>query len=121
MKKVIPALIIAIGGILASQPLRGSIDVPKVEIEGILMSDASCPVATHLLLNRCTRAPALYVVFPQGKNVARFEGQIVSVRGTMEFTSCTLPLLHAATIAQPKVPIPCPPPMCNPGDPPPCP
>ena len=50
MKRIIPALIIALGAILASQPLRGDIDVPKVD-------DASCPVATHVLLHRCTKAP----------------------------------------------------------------
>ncbi len=82
MKKIVPALIFALGAILASQPLRGDIDVPKV---------------------------------------ARLEGQVVSMRGTVEFTSCALPLLHATTIAQPKLLIPCPPPMCNSGDPPPCP
>ena len=121
MKKAIAALFIALGAILVSNPLRGDIGVPKVDVEGILLRDASCSLATHMLLNPCTKAPSLYVVFPQGKNVARFEGYIVSMRGTVEFTTCTLPLLHATTVARPKLLLPCPPPVCNPGDPPPCP
>jgi hypothetical protein len=122
MNKTIPALVIALGAILAFQPLRGDTDAPRMDVIGVLVSDATCPLATHMLLNPCTKAPALYVVFQPNKNVDRFVGYIVSVRGTVEFTSCALPVLHATRIARSDLLlVSCPPPMCNPGDPPPCP
>jgi hypothetical protein len=121
MNKTIPALVFALGAMLLTQPLRGDTDVPRMDVIGVLVRDATCPLATHLLLNPCTKAPALYVAFQPNKNVDRFEGYIVSVRGTTEFTSCALPLLDATRIARYDLLIPCPPPMCNPGDPPPCP
>ena len=110
-----------LGAIVGFQPLRGDTDVPRMDVIGVLVSDMTCQLATHVLLNPCTKAPTLYVVFPQGKNVDRFEGYIVSVRGAVEFTSCALPLLHASRIVRSDLLTPCPPPMCNPGDPPPCP
>jgi len=107
--------------ILASQPLRGDINLPKVDIPfGILVSDVSCSEAMHALRDVCTGMPNLYVVFPKGKNVEQFENRNVTLRGTLELTICSLPLLRATRIAESNELPPCPFP-CEPGDPPPCP
>jgi hypothetical protein len=100
MKSKKLARIVALGAILASGPLLGDMNAPKLDIPfGTLLSDASCPLAKHVLLAPCPpNAPVLYVDFPQGKNVDRYVGQNVSTRGTVEFTTCTLPLLHASRI-----------------------
>lgn len=105
--------------IAAARPLHGD---PKVDVPGYLMPDTSCPSATHVLLAPCPpNEPWVYLAFPEGKNVSRWIGRLVSVRGTIDETgTCSLPLVQATRIGDNPVFL-CPPPMCNPGDPPPCP
>jgi len=81
--------------------LHSDVQPPKVEIPfGYLVQDTTCPKAQH----------ALWV------------GRDVRLRGTMEFTDCSLPLLHVTNIGQSTGPLPpCPGGFCQPGDPPPCP
>ena len=106
--------------VLTAQPLRGDIDPPRMEVLGVrLVTDATCHLAGYLLLDGCTGTPRLYVTFPGARNVDRFVNNFVTVRGTVEFTTCTLPLMRATRIVE-GAPPPCPP-LCQPGDPPPCP
>ena len=114
----------ALGVVFGFQPLHSDTDAPKIEIPfGYLMPDTSCPGATHVLLHPCPpNSPEAYLVFPQGKNVDRFLGRNVTVRGTIDTTaSCSRPLVRATRIAETSNVPPCPPPECQPGDPPPCP
>jgi len=108
--------------LMASQPLHSQ--APKVEITmGILVQDASCGRAQYALVDFCSylngsRSPQLYVDFPGGKNVARFLGHNVRLRGTMEFTDCSVPVLHATSVGDSRLPPPPCPGIC---DSPPCP
>ncbi|MBI3447392.1 MAG: hypothetical protein HY049_00520 [Acidobacteria bacterium] len=95
-----------------TQPRGASMDMSQVQYPfGILTSDLSCPAATHLLRHPCPGFPAeAYVVFDNGREVTRYENQNVSLRGALDTTSCSLPLLHATRItnsfAFPACPIP---------------
>jgi len=125
MKRTIALCVVALGAMLAFQPLPSGADVdaPKVDIPfGILVRGAVCQAATHVVLSPCyPHPPTFFAVFPDGKNVTRYEGQNVTMRGTLDQTSCSLPLLRATRVALTNVVPPCPPPECQPGDPPPCP
>jgi hypothetical protein len=113
--------------LLATRPTHGDTPGPKVEITmGILIPDTSCEQATHALLGFCDyynggRTPQFYITFPGGKNVDRFLGHNVRIRGTMEFTSCAKPLMRVTFIDDSDLPPPPCPEICMPGDPPPCP
>jgi len=107
--------------LLASGPLRSDTQTPKVEITmGILIEDSSCARAKYGLVGVCAyyaglRTPDFYVDFPGDRNVTRFVGRNVRLRGTMEFTDCSLPVMHATNVADSALPpLPCPPPFCQP-------
>ncbi len=125
MKTTMLACIAACLSMIALPPApRGAdTDQPKVDLPfGILVRGGACPAATHVVLSPCyPYAPFFFAVFPDGKNVTRYEGQNVTMRGTLDRTSCSLPLLQATRVALTSVVPPCPPPECQPGDPPPCP
>jgi hypothetical protein len=108
--------------LLAAEPLRSEAG-RKSEFPGYLMFDASCAEATHVLLSPCPpNTPYAYVVFPDGRNIDRWLGRLVSVRGTgTTDTTCSLPLVQATRIGDDPILPPCPPQECQPGDPPPCP
>jgi hypothetical protein len=117
-----PGLVLYAAGLVliaAAPALHGD---PKVDFPGYLMPDTSCPPATHVLVAACPpNAPSVYVAFPEGKNVSRWIGRLVSVRGTIDDSgTCALPLVQATRIGDNPV-FTCPPALCNPGDPPPCP
>src|SRR5436309_9127601 len=105
--------------LLASGPLRSDTQTPKVEITmGILIEDSSCARAKYGLVGVCayydgSRSPQLYVDFPGGRNVARFLGHDVRLRGTMEFTDCSLPVMHATNVADSALPPPPCPGLCE--------
>ena len=115
--------------LLASAALHGDVQPPKVEITfGFLVQDTTCPKAQYALAAFCpflddgVVLPSLYLDFPGNKNVDRWVGRNVRLRGTMEFTDCNLPLLHVTNIGESTGPLPpCPGGICQPGDPPPCP
>ena len=115
--------------LLASPALRSDVQPPKVEITlGILVQDTTCPKAQHALAAFCPYLdngivlPQIYLDFAGNKNVDRWVGHNVRLRGTMEFTDCSLPLLHVTNIGPSTAPLPsCPGGFCQPGDPPPCP
>lgn len=101
--------------LLASGPLRSDTQTPKVEITmGILIEDSSCARAKYGLVGVCpyddgSRTPLFYVDFPGGRNVTRFVGHNVRLRGPMEFTDCPLPVMHATNVADSvSLPPPCP-------------
>ena len=125
MKKTMLVFVLAALATLAfpPSPVGADVDTPKADILfGVLLKGASCPAATHTLVSPCfPYAPKAFVVFPQGKNVTRYEGHNVTMRGTVDQTSCPLPLIRATRVALTDLLPPCPPPQCNPGDPPPCP
>jgi hypothetical protein len=125
MKRTILLCAASLGVMLAFLPssTRADADQPKVDVPfGILVRGAACPAATHTVLSPCYPfPPTAFAVFPQGKNVTRYEGQNVTMRGTVDQTSCALPLLRATRVALSDSFPPCPPPACQPGDPPPCP
>ena len=105
--------------LLAARPTHGDNPGPKIEITmGILVQDTSCAQATHALLGVCDwyiggRTPQIYLTFPGGKNVDRFLGRNVRLRGTMEFTGCAKPLMRVTSIGDSTAPLPpCPPPPC---------
>ncbi len=67
-------------------------------------------IATHMILSSCYPfPPRFFVVFPDGKNVTRYEGQNVTVRGTVDQTSCSLPLIQASRVSLSNVLPDCPP------------
>lgn len=114
--------------LLASSPaLHSDVQPPKVEISlGFLVRDTTCPKAQHALAAFCPYldgivVPGFYLDFPGNKNVDRWVGHNVRLRGTMEFTDCSLPLMHVTNIAESTGPLPPCPGLCQPGDPPPCP
>jgi hypothetical protein len=114
----------ALGGLIGFQPLRGDAGGAKVDIPfGYLMPDTSCPGATHVLLHPCPpNSPQVYVVFQQGKDVDRFLGRNVTIRGMIDpKATCSAPLVRATKIAESLIVPDCPAPPCQPGDPPPCP
>ena len=108
---------------LSPAPGRADTDPTKFELPfGTLIRSDACPAATHVVLAPCfPHPPYAFAVFPDGKNVTRYEGNNVTMRGTLDRTSCSLPLIRASRVALTMVVPPCPPPECNPGDPPPCP
>ena len=62
------------------------------------------------LLGTCYPYPPRYfVVFPQGKNVTRYEGQNVTMHASVDQTSCALPLLEATKVSLSTVLPDCPP------------
>jgi len=113
MKKTIQVFVLALASMLAFAPSPGKADPeqPKVDIPfGILVRGASCPAATHTLLGTCYPYPPRYfVVFPQGKNVTRYEGQNVTMHASVDQTSCALPLLEATKVSLSTVLPDCPP------------
>jgi hypothetical protein len=125
MKKTVLVRVVAFTAMLVFPVLRGGADTdqPKVDIPfGILVKGAVCAAATHTVLSPCyPHPPTFFAVFPDGKNVTRYEGRNVTMRGTLDRTSCSLPLLRATRVALTDLVPPCPPPECQPGDPPPCP
>jgi len=86
-------------------------DSPKVEIPfETLVQGSTCPAANHIILSSCYPfPPRFFVVFPDGKNVTRYEGQNVTVRGTADQTSCSLPLIQASRVSLSNVIPDCPP------------
>lgn len=122
MKTGLPLLAVTLLSTAIAPPLAAE-DGPKPDIPGYLVPDATCSGAAYVLLSPCPpNAPAIYVAFPQGKNVDRFVGRLVEVRGEIDPTApCSLPLVKATRIGDKPVLPPCPPPECQPGDPPPCP
>jgi hypothetical protein len=54
-------------------------------------------------------SPTAFVSFPDGKNVTRYEGHNVTLRGTIVQTSCSLPLILATRVALTDVVPSCPP------------
>jgi len=113
MKRAVFLCVAAFGAMLALRPAAGEVvpDSAPVTIPfGILRSDTSCPAATHVVLNPCPpNQPTLYAVFPRGRKLDRFEGQNVTLRGTVDQTACSLPLIQARRISLTHVVPPCPP------------
>jgi hypothetical protein len=113
--------------LLASPALHSDVQPPKIEITfGYLAQDTTCPKAQHALAAYCPYLdgivlPQFYIDFTGNKNVDRWVGHNVRLRGTMEFTDCSLPLLHVTNIGESTGPLPPCPGLCQPGDPPPCP
>ena len=72
----------------------------RVEIPyGILVSDASCRGATHVLLDPCpSHPPEVYIVFPEAGMARRYEKWNVILRGMLLKGDCSLPLLRVSRI-----------------------
>ena len=104
--------VVATGALLVLQPAAdvAIADSPNLDIPfGTLVSDSSCAAATHMILSPCPpQQPQFYVVFPRGRNLERFEGKNVAVRGTVDQTACPLPLILAKRIVLSKSLPPCP-------------
>jgi hypothetical protein len=115
----------AVLAMLAFQSSPGGVAPAPTSVEtlpfGILIRGAACEAATHTLLNPCSNSPTAFVVFKKNMDVTPLEGKNVKMRGMLDQTSCSLTLIRATKIAESTVLPPCPPPQCNPGDPPPCP
>ena len=113
MQRIVLFCVVALGAMLAfqPQPKGADVDQPKVDIPfGTLVRGGPCPVATHMVLGPCyPHSPMFFVAFPDGKNVTRYEGQNVTLRGTVDQTSCSLPLIHASRVSLSKVLPDCPP------------
>jgi hypothetical protein len=113
MKRTILVCVLALGAMAGFQILSGGLgaDSPKVDIPfGTLVKGSPCSAATHMILSPCfPYPPTFFVVFPDGKNVTRYEGQNVTVRGTVDQASCSLPLIQASRVALSKVLPDCPP------------
>ena len=113
MKRTFPVCVVALGAMLAFQGSwrTANADSPKVDIPfGTLVSGSTCSAATHMILSPCfPYPPTAFVVFPDGKNVTRYEGQNVTLRGTVDQSSCSLPLIQASRVALSKVLPSCPP------------
>jgi hypothetical protein len=98
--------------LLASPAVHGDAQPPQVEITmGILVPDTTCPRAQHALAAVCPFyggivLPQLYLDFPGKKNVDRWLGHNVRLRGTMEFTDCSLPLMRVTSIGESTLPPP---------------
>jgi len=101
LRRKILTIILALGAAMASSPLLCDTLPVRVEIPyGTLASDSSCAGATHVLLDPCApHPPEVYVVFPDFKNVRRFEGRNVILRGIVSKGPCGLLLLHANDVA----------------------
>lgn len=111
MKKRIPTIAALLCAAALTQPRGAAMDMSRVQYPfGILTADLSCPAATHLLRHPCPGfPPEAYVVFDSSRDVTRYENQNVTVRGALDTTSCTLPLVHATRVsvsyAYPSCPI----------------
>jgi hypothetical protein len=98
--------------LLASPAVHGDVQPPHVEITmGILVPDTTCPKAQHALASVCPFfdgivIPQLYLDFPGNRNVDRWVSHNVRLRGTMEFTDCSLPLMRVISIGESTVPPP---------------
>jgi hypothetical protein len=99
MRKVLTFVLVMLG--LVAAPARGQNQPLRVEIPyGFLVSDASCPGASHVLLDPCSpHAAEVYVVFPESGQARRYEGKNVFLRGEIVQGGCSLPLLRVSRIA----------------------
>ena len=111
MKRKILTIVLAAGAAVLSSPAPCDTLPVRVEIPyGTLVSDAACAGATHVLLDPCSpHQPEVYVVFPDFKNVRRFEGRNVILRGIVNKGPCGLLLLHANDVAVSSILPQCPP------------
>ena len=101
--------------LVATAPPLDADDGPRPDVAGYLMPDATCPAAAYVLLSPCPPNPVgAYVTLPQGKNVDRFVGRLVSVKGEIDLTSpCPKPLIKATRVSDTTILTPCPPPQCE--------
>jgi hypothetical protein len=124
MKKILLVCLMAILASIAVPSSPGGAAPAPTSVEtlpfGILIRGAACEAATHTILNPCSNSPTFFVVFKKNMDVTPFEGRNVKMRGMLDQTSCSLPLIRATKIAVSDVLPPCPG-LCQPGDPPPCP
>lgn len=112
MSRIALLCVVAAGALLVLQPAAKVVlaDSPHVDIPfGILVPGTSCAAATHLLMSACDPTqPMLYVVFQNSRNLERFEGKNVTLRGTVDQTACSLPLVQARRVILSKSLPPCP-------------
>jgi hypothetical protein len=101
--------------LIATAPPLDADDGPKPEAAGYLMPDTTCPAATYVLLSPCPPNPVgAYVSFPQGRNIERFVGRLVAVRGEIDPAApCPKPLIKATRVGETTILPPCPPPECE--------
>ena len=113
MKRAIWICLLTLGAVVGIRlsTIRAGADSPKVDIPfGTLLPGSTCTAATHMLLSPCPPfPPTAFVVFPDGKNVTRYEGRNVTLRGTVDPTACSLPLVQATRVALSDIVPPCPP------------
>ena len=111
MNRTAVLCVVAVGALLLLQPAAklALADSPNVDIPfGILKSDSSCPAATHVILSNCPpNEPLFYAAFQRTRNLERFEGKNVALRGTVDRTSCAKPLILARRLVISKSVPPC--------------
>ena len=112
MKRTALLSVVAAGALLVLQPAAKVVlaDSPHVDIPfGTLVRDGSCPAATHLIMSACNPTqPLFYAVFQSSRDLERFEGKNVALRGTVDQTACPLPLILVRRIVISKSLPPCP-------------
>jgi hypothetical protein len=111
LKRNILTIVLALGAAISSAPILCDTLPVRVEIPyGTLVSERTCAGATHVLLDPCApHQQEVFVVFPDFKDVRRFEGKNVILRGIVSRGPCGLLLLHANEVAVSPILPQCPP------------
>jgi len=81
-------------------------DYTKPIYGGVLQEDATCPGATHVLLDFCHLQKRQYLVFNHMKGVKHRLHSAVLLQGPIDTTTCPLPLVDVRHIGQQRYPPP---------------
>ena len=79
-----------------TQPLYG----------GYIQEDATCPAATHVLIGECSHQKQEYLAFHM-KGIKKFLKGTVILQGSLDTTTCSLPLIEVDRIHEGPPPLPC--------------
>lgn len=104
---MVPAVILFGLGAASVPGDQGTIETPF----GTLVTDGTCPEATHLLKYPCPGVGQdYYLAFAKNKlpDLVALEGTNVAVRGTLHDTTCAHPLIQVTKITPSAILPPCP-------------
>jgi hypothetical protein len=112
--RVLAFVVVALAAVLL-QPVRldafrYGFDPTQPIYGGYLQEDATCPAATHVLIDVCTQQKRYYLVFNHMKGVKKYLKGTTILQGPVDTTACSLPLVDVRRIHEGPPPPPCAPP-----------
>lgn len=104
------ALVVALAAVLL-QParldaFRYGFDPTQPLYGGYIQEDATCPAATHVLIDSCSNRKQQYLAFHM-KGIKKYLHGTVILQGPIDTTSCSLPLIDVSRVHEGPPPPPC--------------